>query len=316
MNNVDELLEGFKGFGLQKQDDNVTKNRNIYVGGSDVPTILGINQYKTQYELALEKTGLKKREFITNQYIQFGNMLEPMVREYVNAKNGTYFIEETYVDNVKGIRSNVDGIDKEENILLEIKTHGKNPTHNIYEAQMQMYMYQSGATHGWLALYERPSDFDVNFDSKNLQIQEIERDEEAISNILDSIETFWIRCEFLKDNPDMTEKEFLTTGTDIDKALAKLNDLAPTLIEAKEFIKKAEAEEKAIKDFLYKGMDENNIKKLSTPLLNITRILPSTTNRFDSKQFKEDHPELHEQYLKQGVRKGYVRLTEVKQDET
>jgi len=188
----------FTGFGQQKQDDNVTKKRNVYVGGSDIPTILGINKYKKQDELALEKAGLVEREFITNQYIQFGNILEPQIRDYINAVNQTNFVEETYIDEKKAIRSNVDGIDKEENILLEIKTHGASPTMKVYEVQMQLYMYQSGAEVGWLALYKRPKDFDIEFDRNNLRIVEIERDEELIQDILNKVEAFWKQCQQLK----------------------------------------------------------------------------------------------------------------------
>ena len=123
----------FKGFGLQKVDDNVTKKRNVYCGGSDVPTILGINSYKTQFELAKEKIGLVKNDFNGNEYTAFGNVLEPQIRAYINAVNDTNFIEDTFIDEEQKIRSNVDGIDLEENILLEIKTHGVRPTMKIYE---------------------------------------------------------------------------------------------------------------------------------------------------------------------------------------
>lgn len=305
------MVEEFKGFGLQKQDPNVTKKRNVYCGGSDIPTILGINKYKTQFELALEKTGIVEREFISNEYIKFGNMLEPSIRDYTNAINGTNFIEETYIDEEKAIRSNVDGIDKEENILLEIKTHGANPTMKVYEVQMQLYMYQSGADVGWLALYKRPKNFDTEFDADNLQIKEINRDEELIEKILESVELFWERCELLKLNPKMDEAEYMAAGSELDVALAKLNNLAPALIEAKAQLKQIEQEEKELKNYLYEQMEENDIKKMSTPLLNITRVLPSKSMRFDSKAFKEEHPDLHEKYLTESNRKGYVKLTEV-----
>lgn len=307
------MVGDFKGFGLQKQDPNVTKKRNMYCGGSDIPTILGINQYKTQFELALEKTGIVEREFVSNAYVKYGNVLEPSIRDYINAVNDMNFIEETYIDEEKAIRSNVDGIDKEENILLEIKTHGANPTIKVYEVQMQLYMYQSGADIGWLALYKRPKDFDTEFDANNLQIKEIKRDEELIEKILDSVQLFWERCELLKANPKMDEVEYMTTGSELDIALAKLNNLAPALIDAKKQLKQMQAQEKELKEYLYEQMEQNDIKKLETPLLNITRVLPSKTNKFDTKQFKEDHPDLHEQYLTTSERKGYVKITEVEQ---
>ena len=302
----------FKGFGLQKVDENVTKRRSEFVGGSDVPTILGINSYKTQFELAKEKIGLVKNDFNGNEYTSFGNVLEPQIRAYINAVNDTNFIEETFIDEEQKIRSNVDGIDLEENILLEIKTHGVRPTMKIYEVQMQLYMYQSGASHGWLGLYRRPKDFNTEFDSENLQIKEIERDEEQIETILKAIEQFWTRCEFLKLEPEMTEEEFMAIGTEVDTALVKINQLAPELIKAKAYIKEIERKEKELKDFLYEEMTKGNIKKLETPLLTITRVLPSKSNRFDSKAFKEEHPDLHEQYLTETERKGYVRINESK----
>src|SRR5690554_5698689 len=116
-----------------KSDPNVTQNRNIYVGGSDVPTILGLNKYKTQFELAQEKVGIKKSEFKGNEYTQFGNVMEPQIRNYINAVNETFFHPETKIDRDRNIRSNTDGYDFENNLILEIKTHGANPNLKAYD---------------------------------------------------------------------------------------------------------------------------------------------------------------------------------------
>lgn len=199
---------GFNGFGVQKQDLNVTEKRNVYIGGSDVPTLLGINKYKNQFELAQEKSGIVHRPFISNPYIQFGNLLEPDIREYINFMNGTNFIVETYINEEKRIRSNVDGIDKEHNILLEIKTHGVKPTIKVYEAQMQLYMDQIGCDYGWLAMYQRPKDMNTDFDKTNLVIKEIERDEFFIGNVHEEIERFWRKLAILKEFPKMTKEEW------------------------------------------------------------------------------------------------------------
>lgn len=199
---------GFNGFGVQKQDLNVTEKRNVYIGGSDVPTLLGINKYKKPFELAQEKAGFVQRPFISNPYIQFGNLLEPDIREYINLMNGTNFVVETYVNEEKRIRSNVDGIDKEHNVLLEIKTHGVRPTVKVYEAQMQLYMDQIGCDYGWLAMYQRPKDMNTDFDKNNLVIKEIERDEELVGNIHEEIERFWRKLAIMKEFPKMTEDEW------------------------------------------------------------------------------------------------------------
>ncbi|OYQ68293.1 YqaJ viral recombinase family protein [Aerococcus sp. 1KP-2016] len=307
------MTEEFKGFGLQKQDTNVTENRNIYVGGSDVPVILGLSKYKNQYELALEKTGLKKREYVSNPYIVFGNQLEPQIREYINAKNNMNFVVDTYIDEEKAIRSNVDGIDKEFNILLEIKTHGKNYDQRVYEVQMQLYMAQIGCDAGWLALYERPSDFDTEFDASRLVIKEIERDDELINKIQSAIETFWIRCEFLKDNPEMTETEYFSFGSELEAQLMELKSIAPQLLERKAQVKAFEEREKEIKEKLYEVMTQDDIKKIEAPFIMITRVLPSKQSRFDSKKFKEEHPDLYAAYVVESEKKGYVKISEPKE---
>ena len=306
-------MSEFTGFGIQKQDTNVTEKRNIYVGGSDVPTILGINKYKTQYELALEKTGIKPREFTGNEYTAYGNQLEPQIRDYINAINQTHFIVDTAIDEEKKIRSNVDGVDYEYKVLLEIKTHGKNPNIKVYEAQMQLYMDQLGLDAGWLALYERPDNFDTDFDSDRLEIKVIEKDPDFIKKIHDAIETFWIRCAYLKENPKMTETDFMTIGTDMDKAIAKLNQVAPQIISLKNQIKELETIESEAKDLLYEKMTENDIKKIETPWLVVTRVLPTKSSRFDSKRFKVEHADLYEAYQIESERKGYVKFTERKE---
>lgn len=308
------MIEPFNGFGLKKQDANVIERREVYVGGSDMPTILGISKYKTQFELAKEKTGIEERVYESNPYIVFGNKLEPQIRDYINAINETEFEVRTYIDEERSIRSNVDGIDLKTMTLLEIKTHGKNPDIRAYEAQMQLYMAQTGCDMGWLALYERPDDFDVEFDPERLQIKEVPANPDYQNKLLDSIETFWIRCEYLKEKPEMDETEFLTKGTSMDVALLKLNKLAPELAKYKQVVKYYEEQESELKEMLYEKMEENDIKKIDAFSVAATRVLPSTSNRFDSMRFRKEHGDLYEQYLVESTRKGYVKLTFKEED--
>ena len=289
----------------EKHDPNVTRNRNMYVGGSDVPTILGLNKYKTQFELAQEKVGIVKSEFKGNEYTHFGNVLEPQIRDYINLMNETNFVEKTLIDNERSIRSNVDGYDSQHGLLLEIKTHGKNPTLKVYEAQMQLYMWHLNISEGWLALYERPDDFDTEFDSERLKIKVVERDDEYIQKILDAIETFWIRCEFLKENQKMTEQEFYNAGQNEVAVLAdKVQKMEMQLVQFKEL----EKQYKEAKKKLHDAMEAYDIKKFETDHVVITRILPGERKSLDSKKLKEDHPEIAEQYQKITKTKGSVRI--------
>lgn len=55
--------------------------RSKGVGGSDAGIVMNVSQYRTPYELWEEKTGKVKREFVTNEAIEKGNALEPVMFE-------------------------------------------------------------------------------------------------------------------------------------------------------------------------------------------------------------------------------------------
>lgn len=194
---------------FQRNEPNVTENRNKYVGGSDVPVILGLSKFKTQYELAAEKIGLVKNDFKGNEYTAFGHAIEPQIREYINLTTDYNFIENTVVNEKMGLRSNTDGVDKEAKTLLEIKSHGAVPTMEVYKAQMQLYMFQNNLEQGLLALYERPPDFNIEFDKDLLDTTVmVKYDEDFIDHLLYEIHLFWKRCKWLEDNPGASSWDY------------------------------------------------------------------------------------------------------------
>lgn len=214
------------------EDKNVTRNRHIYVGGSDVPTILGINKFMTPYQLARQKAQIEKVEFKGNEYTEFGHILEPQIRDYINAVNETNFYPSTEIDEERKLRGNCDGMDADYNLLLEIKTHGKNLDVRPYIPQMQLYMYMFNLSQGWLALYQRPDDFDTEFDSVNLKTRVIDRDEKYIEEILDAIKRFQKAVEWLKEHQGASEDDFNNVFGIKKKQEAKdLNELAVKTIE-------------------------------------------------------------------------------------
>jgi|GEM_PF-1889922 len=193
---------------LQRNEPNVTENRNIYVGGSDVPVILGLSKFKNQFELASEKVGITKSDFKGNEYTQYGHAMEPQIREYINLTTDYEFVETSTVCEERGLRSNTDGVDHAAKTLLEIKTHGMTPTIEIYKAQMQLYMFQSDLDQALLALYQRPQDFNLEFDSDNFDSFYVKRDDYFIEIMLHEIELFWKRCEWLEKNHGASEWDY------------------------------------------------------------------------------------------------------------
>lgn len=294
---------------LKTDDKNVTENRNLFVGGSDVPIILGISKYKTQFELAKEKVGLVPSSFQGNEYTVFGQTLEPHIRNYINAINLTNFQPDTVIDKKRGIRGNCDGADYEESLLLEIKTHGKNPTLEVYKAQMQLYMNVFDLQSGWLAMYERPENFDAEFDADRLKIEVVEYDEKYAHEILEAINLFWIRCEALKQNPEMTEVEYYSIdGNDSKNEITVLANQVEKIEMQLQAFKELEKQYKSAKEKLYSAMEAYDIKKFETDYVSITRTLPTIRESLDSKKLKEEHPDVFESYKKVSNVAGSVRI--------
>jgi len=77
------------------------------IGGSDIPAIIGVNPYKTAYQLWLEKTG-QVPPVQDNKYMRAGRKLEQVVADFfaeeTNAKiipsPGTVQIDEWMRANV------------------------------------------------------------------------------------------------------------------------------------------------------------------------------------------------------------------------
>ena len=59
----------------------VKENRDLYIGGSDIPKIMGISTFQTRWELLQEKAGLLENSFEGNSYTEYGNKMEPKIRE-------------------------------------------------------------------------------------------------------------------------------------------------------------------------------------------------------------------------------------------
>lgn len=296
----------------------VTKDRNLYIGGSDIPTIMGINPFKTRFDLLLEKAGLLENEFEGNAYTEYGNILEPKIRAYINNKVANPFYEDKKI--IDDVRCHVDGFNKIDEIL-EIKTtsqkHETVDEYLAYLVQLLFYMSNYQVPKGRLAVYNRPANFDETFDETRLQEFDnikIEDYRELEKRIWQAVDQFRIDLEKVKENPFITEEELQP------KELILLsNKIAEFELKMADF-KELEKQYKATKEKLYEEMDKHGIKKWTTNTgIQITKVEGSqdTTTKeivFNSDKFKEDFPDMYHQYeeeqeiTKKG-RAGYVKIT-------
>ena len=306
--------------------ENVTENRNKYLGGSDLPALFNVSPFKDCFKLAREKAGVIPATFKGNEYTRYGQLLEPQIRDYINSIYELKFKENTNINEELGLRSNCDGLDKEAGLLLEIKTNAGDKTtyEDVYDyiLQMQMYMFQFNVEKGYLVQYKRPENFwsglnyetqhtddyfNQEFDPERISVMEIKRDDKLIQQILSKAEKFWSDVERLKENPNMTEEEFYFNDklVEYNNTINKLSVLEKELARLKDI----EKETKTQREILYELMHNVGVKTIVTNNLMITKINPTTSEKIDSKKLKEELPEIAKKYNKITNVKGYVKIT-------
>lgn len=308
---------------------NVTIDREKYIGGSDLPTILGLNsKYGTSiFEFAKEKAGIIPNNFKGNQFTKYGQKMEPVIRDYINSIYGANYLEDTIIDSKRGLRGNTDGIDRTAKVpIIEIKTFGQELDVDYYTPQCQFYMETFNQDACLLIGYKRPDNFytgvdyelenddsyfNLEFDENNIEIHLIKRDPYMWEKIEERILAFKKALNGLRKNHDMTEEQFNKAfyGTDLIKASNKMVKLENKLLKWKE----TEKEYKKLKEELYKLFDEKGILSLDTGTMKITRVSPTSyqTENIDTAKLKMDLPDLYEQYkqIKITNKKGYILIT-------
>lgn len=292
----------------------VTKDRDKYIGGSDIAAILNISKFKTRWQLLKEKAGVEESSFTGNVYTEYGNVLEPQIRAYINDQCSTNFVEGKIINGY--LRYHADGVDYEKGMVLEIKTtsaiHEDVKDYDYYLCQLLMGIEMYGYEDGILAVYERPEDFNEEFNSDRLTVYNIKKSDYSayIEHIKEEVERFrsdWMR---LKENPFTTEEEFQP------KEIVEIADKVIILESQIEIYKQIEKEYKDAKASLKSGMEKYNIKTWTTPSGTKITLVPdgeqTTEKKFNEKQFKEEHPKLYEKYFNEVTKKGkagYVRIT-------
>jgi len=73
-------------------------------------------------------------------------------------------------------------------------------------------------------------------------------------------------------------------------------------------IKDIQEKEKALKEAILEEMKQKNIIKIDTPELSITYVDETYKESFDSKLFREQNPDLYDNYVKMSPVKASLRL--------
>lgn len=305
-----------------KDNDEWLKQRTLGVGGSDVAAIVGVSPWKTATLLWLEKTGRAEQEDISEKpYVQFGNVMEPLV--------GRWYAErypDRTVRRVNAICKSIErpwaqaSLDYEVKEgdrwgVLEIKTarskkDWQDGVPSYYLTQVTHYMSVTHRTFADIAVFFR--------DTCEYGCYRVEYDPEDGAFVDAAVDDFWI---------NYVEKDVMpkVVGTDGEAAaltvyygkkqdnIIEVNDpsvdeLIGEYQDAADREKSAKADKTKASAKLMELIGDSNGIKTSQNRVTWVR---SNRESFDGKRFRQEHPEMWEEYSKRYVQNGGMRITKV-----
>ncbi|GIO25356.1 YqaJ viral recombinase family protein [Oceanobacillus sp. J11TS1] len=278
------------------------------IGGSDAGVVLGLNKWKTPFELWLDKTGQSEVEDTAGEAAYFGNLLEDVVAKEFEVRTGKKVRKNNFMlqhPEHSFIMANIDRKVVGENALLECKTANaflakdweSEEIPESYLVQVQHYLGVTGYEKAYIA---------VLIGGQKFIWKEIERDEELIQMIFDAEVHFWKHHvqgnippaldgssaaeKFLKERYAEVEE-----GKTIDLAF-DYKDKLDNLLELKQQIKRLQEIAKQTENEI-----KYELKEAETGFVKNYQVnwKPVTQNRVDSKLLKNKYPDVYNSVLKQ-----------------
>lgn len=206
------------------------EDRRKGIGGSDVATILGLNKYKSVYQLWLEKTDQIEVTSAQSEAAYWGNTLEEVVAEEFSKRTGKKVRRRNKVfehSKYPFLRANIDRDIVGENAVLECKTANQFLANEWdedeipiqYICQVQHYMNVLNLDYVYFA---------VLIGGQKFVWKKMERDQELIDMITEKLVEFWTEnvekgiepaIDGLKATSDFLTQRYLDT----DESETELN---------------------------------------------------------------------------------------------
>jgi putative phage-type endonuclease len=283
------------------------KERQSGIGGSDVGAILGVNKYKTPFEVYLEKTEpiTEVREQSESAY--WGDQFEEVVAKEFEKRTGKKVRRDRKHYKHKDYPYMVANIDRKivgENAILECKTANQFLANEweedeipaSYLLQVQHYLFVTGAELGYIA---------VLIGGQKFIWKEVTRDEELIQMIIEAEKNFWKMVQDktppVLDGSSAAEKYLSEKYSSAE--VGKFEELG---LEYKDKIKNY-FELKDQKDLL-----DTQIKEIENQIKFELKDAESgfapgysiswknvSSNRVDSKKLKAEYPDIYKEVLKE-----------------
>lgn len=272
-------------------------------GASDVPALMGVSPYKSRAALFADKTN-EPIEQPSNAVFDRGNDLEPALIARASKQLGTNIITPEVIYRDGRLSISLDGVDNEQSpsVVVEAKTTTR---YSIYESSdlPAEWLWQ-----GWAqqAVLEVPVWFVVLDRDLRISCVELPDNPLAIDTLLTETDVFggWVD----NNTPPMEEINNFSaddiariwrvepTTVELD---ATVLDWVAQLEEARALSKQASELETKAKDVIAQMMLGNEIGLVDGQQI-VSWKQQAGKESFDAARLKQEHPEMVQEYTKQG----------------
>lgn len=297
------------------------KSRQVGIGGSDAGAVLGVNKWRTPFQVYMDKVEPIESIDEQSEAAYWGTTLEDVVAKEFAKRTGKKVRRNNKLLQHKKYPFMTANLDREvvgEKALLECKTVNAFGSKDwegeeipaSYLVQVMHYMAVTGHEKAYVACL---------IGGQKFIWKEVPRDEELINIIIQTEKAFWENHVLKKippalDGSSAAEKYLNEKYKDTDPALSinlksEYNSRIKELIQIKSTIKELNAQVKEI---------ENNIKnELGEAEKGYTQEheviwKQITSNRVDTKLLKKEYPDIYKDVCKE---KTYRRFTIKKLEE-
>ncbi|WP_162890774.1 YqaJ viral recombinase family protein [Suicoccus acidiformans] len=309
------MAELIRGYDIAENHDEWLKLRSKGLGGSDIGSVLGLNPYKSPYQVWLEKTGQLEPEDLSDKVaIQIGNELEDLVARMFTQQTGKSVRKDNkthYHKEYPFLLANIDRKVTAEHALLECKTtsafnadqwKGDNIPAS-YLMQVQHYLNVLDYDRAYIAVIIGNHDF---------VYKEIEKDPELIDLYQEQAVKFWTENVMQMIEPEVdgsysTKQALESVAYEPGKAeplQPAQREIAEYILSMKQDIKLQQDLQKQSENILKDYMAKNELTELTSESMAITwKTVKRKT--IDSKRLKTERPDIYEEYSKESSSKRF-----------
>ncbi|PRR70885.1 YqaJ viral recombinase family protein [Clostridium thermopalmarium] len=286
------------------------KSRQAGIGGSDAGAILGVNKWKTPFQVYLDKTEPITEVNEQSEAAYWGNTLEDMVAKEFAKRAGKKVRRRNQLlqhEQYPFMTANLDREIVGEKAFLECKTVNAfgakewegDDIPASYLVQVMHYMAVTGDSHCYIACL---------IGGQRFIWKEVQRDEELISMIIQAEKDFW-ENHVLKKIPPVLDgssaaEKYLNERYSNPTPYSEINlkseykDMINEYLQLKENMKALETRLKEIENNIKNELADNEKGYAGNYEVN---WMPVTSSRVDSKLLKSKYPDIYKDVCKEST---------------